>query len=156
MAFSLVASAPSHLPRILFAQTVFIQDSEALPLLHDDFAFANLFSRSFLYFSTMARTTCSRFSVVFVRSVDMVFLNSAIYSSQPEASAAHSATARSKSGLDAQVSNLVPHFLFMHVVKVVLHLDLDGLVVAFDTARVICAVTPAALQDCSISLSYVS
>ncbi len=54
-----------------------------------------------------------------------------------------------------QFSNVVPHFLFIHVVNVVLHDDFVGFLFMFCILVAICIVTPAALQDCSISLSYI-
>ena len=89
-----------------------------------------------------------------LRSFVTVPRNSAMYSSQPPASVAHSAIDCVKVASSSQFSNAVPHFLFMHVVNIVSQDDFVGFLLMFCIAVVICMLTPAALQDCSISLSY--
>lgn len=56
----------------------------------------------------------------------------------------------------AQFSNVVPHFLFMHTVSASLHDDFVGFLFIVCIALAVCMLTPAALHDCSISLSYMS
>lgn len=55
----------------------------------------------------------------------------------------------------AQLSNVVPHFLFMHVVSASLHDVFVGFLFMFCIALAVCMLTPAALHDCSINLSYI-
>lgn len=72
------------------------------------------------------------------------------------ASVAHSAMERVKIASSVQSSNAVPHFLLIQVVKVVLQDDFVGFLLMAATVAAFCMVMPAALQDCSISVSYVS
>ena len=55
-----------------------------------------------------------------------------------------------------QFSNVVSHFLFMHAVSVSLHDDFVGFLFIVCIALAVCMLAPAALHDCSISLSYTS
>ena len=72
------------------------------------------------------------------------------------ASVAHSAIERVKVASSSQFSNDVPHFLSIHVVRVVLQDDFVGFLFMLSIAAEICILTPADLHDCSTNLSYMS
>ena len=144
---------PSHFP-VNFVHVCFTHVSDALLFLHFCNAVSTSPVRASWCFVTMARSASSRASFNELRVVRIFSRNSAMYSSQPVASTAHSATARSNSTSVAQDAKSVPHFLLVHVVKDVVHFCFVGFCFISADVRAICAVTPAARQDCSINLSY--
>ena len=143
---------------MLLLHTVATHASRAELSLHEFFASVNFCSRALAYDSAICAKTTSAFLIALSRSE----INSAriadMYSSHPVASTPHAEKnlSKSASASHARKSDVQRFWATTHARMSHLHDDCVFFLFVFSWDAAIFDETPAAVQDCSIKLSYAS